>query len=167
MIFHHFTKQWKWFYGQYTHSGIRVWRETLKNDEFGKRPLFWKNDSSDGKAIFHQKVKKSMNLTFASCVQDRKIDSDLTRYTKFDKNMENNKKIEICPKLVFRRFCYFLYPPPGSRPGVVGDRAAERGHGQSLQQCPGRRPSEKPKQKGELGQKYNKNTANIYIYIHK
>ena len=55
MIFHYFTKKWKWFYGRYAPSGIRVWRKTMKNDEFEKRPLFWKNSSCDDKTIFQQK----------------------------------------------------------------------------------------------------------------
>ena len=42
MIFHYFTKRWKWLYGRYAPSGIRVWRKTMENDEFEERPLSWK-----------------------------------------------------------------------------------------------------------------------------
>ena len=56
MIFHYFTKKWKWFYGRYTPSGIRVWRKTMKNDEFEQKGLCSeKNSSSDEKAIFQKK----------------------------------------------------------------------------------------------------------------
>ena len=40
MIFHYFTKKWKWFYGRYAPSGIRVWRKSRKNDEFEKKNLY-------------------------------------------------------------------------------------------------------------------------------
>ena len=36
MIFQYFTKKLKLSYGRYAHSGIRVWRKTMTNDEFEK-----------------------------------------------------------------------------------------------------------------------------------
>ena len=36
MIFHFITKQLKWSYGRYAHSGIRVRPKTRKNDKFEK-----------------------------------------------------------------------------------------------------------------------------------
>ena len=45
-----------------------------------------------------------MNLTIRECVQDSKIDSNPTHYTKLDKNIEKIKKIGIGPKSGFRVF---------------------------------------------------------------
>ena len=42
MIFHYFTKKWKWFCGRYAPSGIRVWRKLREKTSLKKRPLFWK-----------------------------------------------------------------------------------------------------------------------------
>ena len=39
-VFHYLTKKWKWSYGQYTHSGIRVRPKTRENDKFEKKASF-------------------------------------------------------------------------------------------------------------------------------
>ena len=36
MILYYFIKKWKWFYGLYAHSGIRVQLKTKKIDKFEK-----------------------------------------------------------------------------------------------------------------------------------
>ena len=103
MIFHYFTKKWKWFYGRYAPSGIRVWRKTMKNDEFEKRPLFWKNSSSDGKAIFHQRVKKTMKSTIHKYVVNVTPVTNPTQYTKLGKWMVKSKKprSDLCFTMIF------------------------------------------------------------------
>ena len=55
MIFHYFTKTWKWSYGQYAHSGIRVRQKTRKNDKIEETAIFLKNSSLDSKADFWKK----------------------------------------------------------------------------------------------------------------
>ena len=55
MIFHYFTKKWKWFYGQYAHYGIRVWQKTMKKVKFEKKAVSWKNSSPGSKADFSEK----------------------------------------------------------------------------------------------------------------
>ena len=57
MIFHYFTKKWKWFYGRYAPSGIRVWRKTMKNDEFEKKGLY-----SEKIVVRTEKLKKNKFL---------------------------------------------------------------------------------------------------------
>ena len=40
MILHDFTKKWKWFYGRYAPSGIRVWRKLRKKRRVWKKGLY-------------------------------------------------------------------------------------------------------------------------------
>ena len=91
MIVHYFTKKWKWFYGRYAPSGIRVWRKTMKKIKFEKRPLFCKNNSLDEKAVLHQRVKKSMKFAFDKCVLNKTPVTNPTQYTKLDKSIVNSE----------------------------------------------------------------------------
>ena len=50
MNFIFFTKKWKWSYGRYAHSGIRVWPKSRNKIKFEKRALPLKNNSPDSKA---------------------------------------------------------------------------------------------------------------------
>ena len=68
------------------HSGIRAWQ---KDQIRTTRLLSRKNNNSDSKNGCHQRVNKSMNLTFVQCVQERRIDSNPTHYIKFDKSTKH------------------------------------------------------------------------------
>ena len=85
MIFHSFTKKWKWSYGRDAHSGIRVKQKIRGNDKFEKRALFLKNDSPGLKADFPQKVKKIMKPTIHKCTANVILVTNPTQYTKLAK----------------------------------------------------------------------------------
>ena len=46
-----FTKKWKWSYGRYAHSGIRVWRKNNGNWRVRKKASILKTNSSDEKVL--------------------------------------------------------------------------------------------------------------------
>ena len=42
MMFHYVAKKWKWFYGRYAHSGVKVWRKLRNKYEFNKNLYYGK-----------------------------------------------------------------------------------------------------------------------------
>ena len=59
MNFHYFTNKWKWFYGRYTPSGIRVGRKTMKIGEFEKKASILKKIAVRMKKLFFTKVSEN------------------------------------------------------------------------------------------------------------
>ena len=78
-----------------------------------KKSLFCKNCNSDQKTVFHQRVNKSMNLTFVWCVQERKTDTNPTHYTKFDQSTKNREtNSDMVWKFAYIRIYIYIYILP-------------------------------------------------------
>ena len=56
--FHFFTKSKMILWSTHTHSGIRVWPKTTKNDKFEKMTVSLKNNSPGLKVDFPNKSNK-------------------------------------------------------------------------------------------------------------
>ena len=97
--------KWKWSYGQYSHSGIRVRPKTMKNDKLRTRSISLKNSSPELKADFPNKNK--VKSTIHKCVANVIPVTNPTQYTK-SVNIKWNPKVDNYWKYRSLVFSHFL-----------------------------------------------------------